>query len=218
MGEDGELQALTDEDMQALAAAYQGKKKFIKKTGPKKSGPPTSATSSGAGSGKWGFSGTLSFEERKKKERAAKITLLKQKSRCNDCNLFGHWAGDPICQKKRKNTAGKPPSAMFVLAQDDVGPANALVVGKRTKEIKSEPCGHVGTRATERNANGGMRGLTCTQCDEHLCWGSRRDGTYLWHHLVSVYRYHVDGKAAQAKAQEAITIRTEVMLGRVNTI
>ena len=146
---DQDLATLGDEEMQALAAAYQGKKQF--KTARKFSKGGGRGGSSGSGNhapapspparGDWGFRGTLSFQERKKKERAAKITLLKQKSRCNDCNLFGHWAGDPQCAKAPKGAKKptKPPSATFVLSQpgdqNDAATgateSSAFVIGKR---------------------------------------------------------------------------------------
>jgi len=119
-----DLDDLTHEEHQALAAVMQAKRKGRAPTRrpPPSSAPPTTSTSMG-GTAQYGFkaTGTVTLDEKKRRERRAKIQILKQRTRCNDCQLFGHWAGDDMCKKKKSHSGKefqKKGSAYFVLSEN----------------------------------------------------------------------------------------------------
>ena len=67
-------------------------------------------------------------------ERGERVSALKQKTKCNECGQFGHWAGDAICPMKGKGAGKKPRSVYFTVFQPPDRPAHhgaeAFVVAK----------------------------------------------------------------------------------------
>ena len=187
------------DEIEAFAAVYQGKKKLAAKKGGGKGQAANSPTTSTSGSTTWGVKGTLTVEEKRKKERAAKIAHLKTKSKCRDCGLFGHWSGDASCAKhKGKPKGATGGSAFFVLHSGDYMNGEAYVANKR-HSIMDRICDRQQTLATQRGANGHSQWLHCAACAEHVCCGRRNEAAQNWHYLVCAARFHRDGVKVMEK-------------------
>ena len=149
-GEGADILDLDDDEACALITVAQAKAKSKGKgKGNKgKRGGKATAASSKASDGQpttqnFKASGTITLEQRKIKERQARIKVLKEKSKCNDCGEFGHWSGDAVCKKKKKFGA----SGYFVLGQEMSADNEALVVASDYRSLqdgieKTKECAH----------------------------------------------------------------------------
>ena len=156
----------------------KGKGKFKKGKGKGNSAstvppPPTAGT-------EMSFSGTATFTEQQRAERARRLRVVKSRTTCAACGRFGHWQGDPECAKSGGKSKGKrkgdaapstpTTSTSYFVVADDLGfdgISDAYVAHGTFHETVLEPsniCRCCQGGNVNRGANGAHRWVDCRVC------------------------------------------------------
>ena len=218
-----DINNMDNEELECFAAVVQNR---FRKQGRKP--PPKTAGSGGSGASaseskpyEFHARGTLQLTEAQRKERQAKIGVLKDRSKCHDCGLYGHWSGDECCKKKkagarpRPGAVKRPGQVLFSFTEGiDEDTAESFMVVKKKKDAMEHPCEHsfIHSHHVQRGANGSSRWLVCHACEEQVFATSRANPAGLWGYSLVIALYHRDGHRCRNKEMRNRFDKVELML------